>query len=127
MLSSNLVLLLAFYGKPAKFTLPSQAILQVHAAEVDQGQEMSAEAASCSHFRLSENQIRIRFLTYHLLRPGEEHNFYAYSPCVIKGEIKSGSRTYQFETRPGHTLWTTYPDGKEKMLGGTPTDDPSGR
>ena len=106
------------------YPLPAQAVVRGGAS----GQDASdPEARICQGFHLTDRQLRTRFRTYHLLRPGEMHDNYLIVPCWYAGEIVIQGATFTFKTSPGNTLFTTFPDGKAKMLGGVPSDSPSGR
>ncbi|WP_419804117.1 hypothetical protein [Terriglobus sp.] len=85
-----------------------------------------ADAAMCSRFRLTAAQVRTRFATYHRLVPREEHDFYLWFPCWVDGTIRYNGAVWHFHTQAGHLLWTDWPDGQQKELGGVHDDDPSG-
>jgi hypothetical protein len=75
----------------------------------------------CSDFRLGAWGIRNRFRTYHVLGDGDMHDLYGYYPCRFDGSVIVHGRTYRFEAWSGNLLFTDFPDGEGKMLGGIPS------
>ncbi len=106
--------------------LPLPAAAQVH---VDAGgfDPSDPESAVCKGFRLTASQVRWRFRTYHELAAGELHDKYLSASCWAQGSVTIMGRSFEWKARPGNTLFTTFPDGRGKMLGGKPSDDLSGR
>ncbi len=76
--------------------------------------------------RLSGQRVRRMFATYHLLRQGEEHDFYAWYGCSASGTLTVDDKSFNFIVRPLNLLSTNWPDGHWKPLGGKHSDDPSG-
>jgi hypothetical protein len=89
--------------------------------------EHDAESDACKDFRVTSEQVRSRFRTYHRLTQDELHDRYILAPCWVDGELTIKGKTYTWRARPGNTIETTYPDGAAKMLGGKPSDRMSGK
>jgi hypothetical protein len=104
--------------------LPARATITVGALESDSSVRTDAE--ECAGWSLSSRQVRTMFRTYHRLKEGELHAWYLYPSCWIKGTITVRDRTFHWEARPGNTLFTDWPDGVDKMLGGKHSDNPAG-
>lgn len=126
--SSNLLLLTLLFGlaegsSTQKYPLPASATIHLGPTGEDAS---SPDAQTCRGFHLTAKQVRSRFATYHALKPVEDHDYYAYFPCWSSGTIILNGKSFDFKARPGNTILTTYPDAKEKLLGGKHTDDPSG-
>ena len=107
-----------------RFPLPKDAVI----THLRRGFDPKAnDAATCRGFSLSAAQVRHRFRTYHRLAPGEEHDHYLWLPCWVNGTIVYRGTHFSFRARAAHMLWTTWPDGQQKEMGGVYDDDPSGR
>lgn len=113
-------LLLGTGQKHKHFPLPESAEITIGQAQWKAG-DMDADL--CKSYKLTPKELRRQFRTYHLLYPGDVHNYYSVFQCWIDGTIKVNGKTFTFESRPGNLLETTWPDGKDKMLGGKPSGE----
>ena len=86
----------------------------------------NSEEPLCHGFTLSQHQVRNRFRTYHHLADTEEHDYYEWFPCWVRGTVHLTGRDFFFRANYGNTMETNFPDGKFKVLGGLYDDDPSG-
>lgn len=110
-----LFLFSAAHGRGTRYPLPPGAQLTGLHVEIDQKQN---DAYECARFRLNAAQIRFRFRTYRELGPRDAHDHYAWYPCSVNGTILFGGQSYYFKANMANTLWTNWPDGKDKQLGG---------
>lgn len=103
------------------FALPSRAIVEISRKGSDGG----SDGIPCG--TLSIQDVRTFFSQYRLIKPSSKdlHNKYLWTPCFVEGTITLGKKKFKWKHRPGNTLETDYPDGKQKVLGGKPTDGPS--
>jgi hypothetical protein len=99
-----------------RFPLPPSAVVHLGATGADSS---DPEASLCrSSLQFTAPQVARMFRTYHLLQPGEMHSRYDTAPCWQDGTIRVQDQTFTFRINPLNTLTTTFPDGKEKQLGG---------
>lgn len=106
------------------FKLPPDAHLTIGHSVI--GPDKESVEGFCENWKLSENEVRKMFATYHLLKDDELHDFYLFPDCWIDGTIIFHGRTFQWRARLGNTLSTDWPDGKTRILGGKHSQDPSG-
>jgi len=111
---------LAFANPKQRYPLPSTAVVRVTKIGFDEG---SADAQFCKGWTLTPAQIRSRFRTYRELGPNEEHDSYAWVACWVEGTITVGGKSYLFKFREGNTVYTNFPDGEPKTLGGAHTGE----
>lgn len=74
---------------------------------------------------ITERQLRAMFATYHELKEMELHDGYAVEGCVIEGDVIVDGKRFRYTQQPINLLWTTWPDGKDHLLGGKHSDDSS--
>jgi hypothetical protein len=98
------------------FPLPPSAIVHLGASGADSSDPEASICSSSLHF--TPGQVARMFRTYHLLQSGEMHSSYDIAPCWQNGTILFQGQTFTFRINPLNTLTTTFPDGKEKQLGG---------
>lgn len=111
----------------AQYKLPLSAQISIGKLEVDKSSPQRAEVCTQLGWSLTKSQVRTMFRTYHLLKEGEQHAYYAYWSCWIRGTVTINGKAFSWKANPGNTLDTDWPDGAQKTLGGKHTDDPSGR
>jgi len=126
----SLVLIIAFASsqphrrlKTGPYALPAEAQITIGQPHSDPND--GQEAVICPSYRLSEHEVREKFRTYHLLKPGELHDSYSFPSCRIEGTVLLEDRKFYWVARPGNTLDTDWPGGKSKMLGGVPSENPA--
>jgi len=125
----NIVCLLIFLYAPhhhhrlGPYTLPAEAKITIGKPHTDPND--AQDAMICPSFHLNEYEVREMFRTYHLLKPGELHDNYSFPSCRIEGNIVVKNQRFYWIARPGNTLDTDWPDGKPKMLGGVPSENPA--
>ncbi len=66
------------------------------------------------------------FKTYHILRRREYYDYYLQTNCLTDGIIVVDGKTFTFTTEPYNNLYTNWPDGQGRTLGGKHSDDPAG-
>jgi hypothetical protein len=110
---------------PRHFRLPPAAVVRLGPRSANSSDPEASICSSSLHF--TPLQVVRMFRTYHLLLPGEMHSRYDTAPCWQDGTIIFEGRTFIFRHSPLRTLTTTFPDGKEKQLGGRSSDRLSGR
>ncbi len=120
MLIGRLLVLSAFLIAQHPYLLPSSAVITVGDKFYESTND---DKIFCDSYRLSAVQVRRMFRTYHELHPGEMHDHYLYAACGIRGTVKVNGRVFHWESDPGNTMRTDYPDGNLRTLGGKYTDD----
>jgi hypothetical protein len=123
-LRGNLFLLGALLLNPGQaqthFPLPKSAEIMIGQPQWKPG---DSDADLCRNYRITPQQLRRQFRTYHLLQPGDVHDQYSVFQCWIDGTIKVNGKTFRWQSRPGNLLQTNWPDGVDKMLGGKPSGE----
>ena len=107
--------MLSVTGRGRRYPLPPGARIGDLKVSMD---EKSSDAFLCKAFSLTERQIRRRFQTYRELGPGDEHNHYAWYPCRVSAAIRYRGRTFYVDANMANTMWTNWPDGRDRELGG---------
>lgn len=85
--------------------------------------DAAEDKAVCMRFHLSARQIRERFRTYRLLGPRDAHDHYAWFPCRVDGIILYRGKSFFVHANMANTMWTDWPDGDSKELGGVHDGD----
>lgn len=115
---------------PGAWKLPANARITMETAHIRKGYSPNY-LENCAKRRITEQQLRHMFATYHELHEMEEHDGYEVEGCVIEGDILVGGKRFRYIQQPIHLLQTTWPDGKPHELGGgkhsDQTDDGHGR
>lgn len=109
-------------SKKRSYVLPAKAQILFDEIATD-----TEPALECADFKVTAEQVRQFFRDYKPITTKEQHDYYLWSPCTIKGKIIHKGKRYFWQARAGNTLTTDYPTGKTKTLGGPRTDHPSGR
>lgn len=107
----------------SRYAIPKKAILEIFSVAID-GNSNTSDACA-KDFSLTPEKVRKLFKESHLLKVRELHDHYIWAPCFIRGTLTLKGKKYTWEIRPGNTISTTFPDGKEKILGGKYTDGSS--
>lgn len=83
--------------------------------------EKNLASSACADFKVTEDQVRKIFQTYHRVSRKEIQAKYQWSPCYSEGLIETPKAVYSWRVRAGNTLETTYPDGKDVLMAGIPS------
>ena len=120
MLNGSVLTLAAYLVLQHPFALPPSATVNVGSKFYETTNE---NKIFCESYKLSPTQVRRMFRTYHELHAGEMHDHYLYAACGIRGTVKVNGQVFHWESDPGNTMRTDYPDGTLRTLGGKYTDD----
>jgi len=106
------------------FEIPSEAKFEILSYRMDSSPNQQAD--NCQNEKPTEEEIKRQFRIAHELSPKDLHDNYIWSPCYAEGTISKDGKVMKWRFRIGNVIETTFPDEKEKSLGGEPSDSPAG-
>lgn len=111
----TLVLCALAFVSTHQFRLPPKAIVIVGHRYYGR---YNQQPEDCKYYTLTAAKVRVMFKTYHPITESEMHDDYSFSDCGIRGTVKVGGKIFHWDSDPGNTMTTDYPDGVERTLGG---------
>ncbi len=115
------VLLLAFAATSGRhYPLPASAVVKVGGGYVE---SVNRDRTGCDSVKLTPNQVRRYFRTFHRVEGAELHDGYLIASCGVQGTVVVSGKEFHWKYDAGNTMVTDYPDGVERRLGGKHTGD----